>query len=45
MSTWYFKNSDQEFGPYNDQELRNEVNGGRITPDTMIRQNEIGNWF
>lgn len=45
MATWYSKTGDQQFGPYTDQELKRAVDVGKITPDTLIRQGENGNWF
>lgn len=45
MATWYFKNGEQQFGPCDDQAMRNAVNTGQIVAQTMIRQGENGNWF
>lgn len=45
MTTWYYKNGEQQSGPHDDREIRNAVGSGKITPETMVRQGENGTWF
>ncbi len=45
MSTeWYCKIGDRQFGPVPTQKLRDMAVGGQLTPSSMVRRGENGQW-
>ena len=45
MPAWYIQDGEHQFGPYSDQELKRVAGTGKVTPETLVRQGENGNWF
>lgn len=41
---WYYKFSDQIYGPFSSQELQQQIQDGNVKPDTQIRSNQNSNW-
>ncbi|MFN7889466.1 MAG: DUF4339 domain-containing protein [Pirellula sp.] len=44
MTVWYVNYKKKILGPFNDSAIKELANTGKITPETLIRRGESGDW-
>jgi hypothetical protein len=42
---WFVAQGDQALGPYSSEELKEFARDGSVTPDSLIRRDDLANWI